>query len=62
MTGRTGGILKVASRLRRESARADWRDRKTGAEGAAEPALASDAVAPGDADNNDDDDDPFDGA
>ena len=60
LTGRTGGILKAASRLRRESARADRRGRKGTADGAAEPtepAPAEDAALPAG-----DDDDSFDGA
>ncbi|WP_437777175.1 hypothetical protein [Sorangium sp. So ce1097] len=56
----TGEITeRLLGRLRREAARADRRGRKGGAEGAAEPAPADDAVPPGDAG---DDDDPFDGA
>ncbi|WP_438024055.1 hypothetical protein [Sorangium sp. So ce233] len=50
---------RLLGRLRRESARADRRARKGGAEAAAEPAPAGDAVRPIDAG---DDDSPFDDA
>ncbi|AUX36137.1 MULTISPECIES: hypothetical protein [Sorangium] len=56
----TGEITeRLLGRLRRESARADRRGRKGGAEGAVEPAPAGDAAPPA---AGGDDDDPFDGA
>ncbi|WP_437951329.1 hypothetical protein WME98_11130 [Sorangium sp. So ce296] len=56
----TGEITeRLLGRLRRESARADRRGRKGGAEGAVDPAPAGDDVPPA---GGGDDDDPFDGA
>ncbi|XXX74644.1 hypothetical protein WMF30_44040 [Sorangium sp. So ce134] len=52
-------VERLLGRLRRESARADRRGRKGGAEGAAEPAPTGDAAPPIAVD---DDDDSFDGA